>query len=131
MAAMPATVSSAPTRLELAPFAFQGRHRKAAPAPSSNPLDRVNVDRYRKLTRSEVNVLEAASHHVSTITPTDAARIDRPVLADPPPRRVNNTKAIGQIKYHCSSTARLHRWRSGEKLPKYCAPPRICPQLAK
>ena len=75
--------------------------------------------------RSEVKALPDASHHVSTITPTETPRINRPICALLRLRRVSNTKVIGHIRYHCSSTARLHRWRSGEKLPKYCAPPRI------
>ena len=92
-----------------APLAFHGRHRNAAPAPNNNPLERVNVDRYNRLMRSEVKALEAASHHVSTITQAETARTDRPISLSPRLRRVSSTKTSGHIRYHCSSTARLHR----------------------
>ena len=103
-----------------AAFALHGRHTNAAPAPSSSPLERVNVDRYKKLVRSDVNALGRRQpprdqHHHDR---GDRGSIDRswPMRLL---RRVISTKASGHIKYHCSSTARLHRWRSGEKLPKY------------
>jgi len=32
--------------------------------------------------------------------------------------RLNPTKTSGQSRYHCSSTARLHRWRSSGGFPE-------------
>ena len=91
----------------------------------------MRVDRYKKLVRSDVNAVGLANHQVITITTPAAIRIARPMWAGRLLLRVINTNASGHRRYHCSSTAKLHRWRSGEKLPKYWAPPKIWPQLAK
>src|SRR3954469_10055022 len=131
VAAKPATFNITPPRFGTALAVRHGRHTKAAPAPSSRPLDRVNVDRYMKLTRSEVSAVGDADNHVNTITAAEAQRIHRAIWVLRRLPRVSATKATGHNKYHCSSTARLHRCRKGEKLPKYCAPPTIWPQLAK
>src|SRR4051812_2451902 len=131
VAAKPATFRITPPLLATPVFARHGRHTKAAPAPSRRPLDRVSVDRYKKLMRSDVSALGDASHHVRTMTAAAALRIHRPICVLRRLPRVSPTKASGHSRYHCSSTARLHRCRNGEKLPKYCAPPKIWPQLAK
>ncbi len=131
VAARPAALSLTPAGLDAAARMRHGRHRNAAPAPSSRPLERVNVDRYKKLVRSDVNAVGDARKNVMSITTNAAISTDRPMSEMRLLRRVIATKTSGQIRYHCSSTARLHRCRSGEKLPKYCVPPRICPQFAK
>src|SRR3954463_2587707 len=131
VAANAATVNIRPTPLDTPVLARHGRHTNAAPAPSSRPLERVSVDRYMKLIRSDVSALGEASHHVRTITAAAAQRIHRPICALRRLPLVRATKASGHSKYHCSSTAKLQRCRRGEKLPKYCAPPTIWPQLAE
>ena len=73
MAARPATFNITPPRLDTAVLDRHGRQTKAAPAPNRRPLDRVNVDRYKKLTRSDVIASGDANHHVSTITAPAAA----------------------------------------------------------
>src|SRR3954452_12258456 len=131
VAANPATFNINPTPLDTPVLARHGRHTNAAPAPSSSPLERVSVDRYMKLIRSDVSAPGEASHHVRTITAAAAQRTHRPICTFRRLPRVSATKASGHSKYHCSSTARLHRCRRGEKFPKYWAPPTIWPQLAK
>src|SRR4051794_756705 len=109
VAAKPAMFNITPPRLDTAVLDRHGRHTKAAPAPSRRPLDRVNVDRYKKLIRSDVSAAGDASHHVRTITAPAAHRIHRPICVLRRLPRVNATKASGHSKYHCSSTARLHK----------------------
>src|SRR3954447_1876046 len=68
VAVNPATFNITPPRLDTAVLDRHGRQTKAAPAPSRRPLDRVNVDRYKKLIRSDVSAPGDANHHVRTIT---------------------------------------------------------------
>src|SRR4051794_1307509 len=85
-----------------------GRHKNALPAPSSRPLDRVNVLRYSAL-------FERCpwSADISAINDNAATR-------QPTPRRrwscvridMIATNTNGQIRYHCSSTASDQRCRS-------------------
>ena len=109
VAARPAALNLTPAGLEAADLIRHGRHRNAAPAPSSRPLDRVSVDRYRKLMRSDVSAVGDARNHVINITTNAAMRIDRPMSEVRLFRRVIATKTNGHNRYHCSSTARLHR----------------------
>jgi hypothetical protein len=130
-ATRPTPSSSAPAPAAGALRLRHGRHRNAAPAPSSRPLERVNVERYSRLMRASVSCGSRAIHQVMSITNAAAPSNSALRFEARPRTRDTARKPRGHSRYHCSSTARLHRWRSGERLPKYCAPPTIWPQLAR
>ena len=116
------------------PTAFsQGRHAHANAAPSSNPLERVSVLRYKKLIRVSSSATKASA--VSAITAAAKSPITtaetRLGVRLFPRTKVNST---GHSTYHCSSTASDHRWRrmGSELAAKYgVSTAKICHQLEK
>ena len=98
----------------------------------------MNVLRYKKLKRStrwpanDSSVSdEPASQADQTITPTaTTARTTAITFARPRSSACSPMNSSGQARYHCSSTARLHRWRStGTAGEKYGTSPKICAQF--